>query len=183
MTSLRPDGRASASVGTGPTALSLNLVSGPAFPGPSGSPPPSGSPLPSGSPSLLQAAPTWRCFTAAPFGLKIERPDVPLSELRSAARNLGGLVHSLTTSPVLLGGKRPFFLVAHEGTALDPVHWSLAGANTQGGQGSGKLLVREDLAQTGMAPVLVRGKGTDEPFSGQQAEEEGGWLLPTTSTR
>lgn len=104
-------------------------------------------------------------------------------ELRSAARNLAGLVHSLTTSPVLLGGKRPFFLVAHEGTALDPVHWSLAGANTQGGQGSGKLLVREDLAQTRMAPVLVRGEGTDEPFSGQQVEEEGGRLLPATSTR
>lgn len=159
MTSLRPDGRASASVGTGPTALSLNLVSGPAFPGPSGSPLPAGSPPPGGSPSLLPAAPTWRCFTAAPFGLKIERPDVPLSELRSAARDLGGLVHSLMTSPVLLGGKRPFFLVAHEGTALDPVHWPLAGANPQGGRGSSKLLVREDLAQTRMAPVLVQGEG------------------------
>lgn len=153
MTSLRPDGRASASVGTGPTALSLNLVSGPAFPGPSGSP------SPGRSPSLLPAAPTWRCFTAAPFRLKIERPDVPLSELRSAARDLGGLVHSLMTKPVLLGGKRPFFLVAHEGTALDPVHWPLAGANPQGGRGSGKLLVREDLAQTRMAPVLVQGEG------------------------
>lgn len=105
------------------------------------------------TPSLLQAAPTWRCFMAPPSGLKIERPDAPPSGFWGTAQGLAGLVHVLT--------KRPLFPAAREGTALGPVGWPFAGANPWG---ACQLLVREDPAQTRTAPVLVWVEGQASIF-------------------
>lgn len=145
MTSLWPNGTASASVGNRSPALSEAGVLGTRILGPNQSL------LPSVTPSLLWATPTWRCFVAPSFWMRNRKTAMPPSEHWSSGRCLGWPVACFQLSASREERGLPAWLPGGHCSG-PPWATGLLLVRIPGLGGNGKLLTREEAAQPRTAP-------------------------------